>query len=633
MDKDKLLKQMRDRFKRVCNADTDNRENAIDDLKFALGGDDQWDDDAREARKGRPILTVNKLPKFIRQVTGDQRQNRPSIKVRPVDSQADPMIAKILEGHIRNIEYNSNAAMAYDIAFKQACAGGYPGFWRVNTEYTEDDSFDQDIVIDPVHNQFTVYCDPDSIQDVYRGRLDWCFVTETMDPEEYRKRFKSEGQEWDQGTGEAFEGWYLDGQVRIAEYWVRQPVKKTLYLLATGETVDANEVKDFVQEGPEGKILVTPDGVIPIVRERRADSHKIMWYLVSGNEILEGPKEWAGKFIPIIPVFGDTWVIEGKTHYKSLIRDAKDSQRMYNYMLSQNVEMAALAPKTPFKVTPKQIEGHERQWNNLNTTPFPYVLFNPDPMHPGSPQREPGAQINAAYTQLALTATDDMKDCTGIYDASLGARSNEQSGKAILARQREGDVGTFEFIDNLTRAIQFTGKILVDLIPRIYDTERTIRVLGPDDGAQLVPINKQIQGPSGETVIINDTTVGKYDVHVTSGPSYTTQRMENAEAMQSMIQAAPAVAPIVLPRWVKMMDWPEAQEIAEEIQGAMQPQQPQSPPISASVAIDLAALRPDVADMLIAKVIESGQIKANFKEQPTPPGEMVGGQPLPNEMV
>lgn len=641
-NKDEFLRLRREEMSRAVISEGDSRTDALEDLRFVKGGKDQWDDDAQKARQGRPMLTINKCPKFIRQVTGDQRQNRPAIKVRPVDSNADPEIAKILEGHIKNIEYNSQAPYAYDNAFKQAVAGGHPGWWRVTTDYADDDTFDQDILIDPIHNQFTVYADPDTIADVYRGNLRWAFVVETMSNAAFKEQYpKEDGGEWESGSGEGFEGWYQDNSTRVAEYfWREQDKAKTIYQVEGGEVHEAEKVKMFVRTlGDGSKAIVSPDGtsIIPITRERKVNGWKVKWCKITGGDIIEGPKDWAGRYIPLVPVFGDTWNIEGKTIYKSLIRDAKDPQRMYNYMTSQNVEMTALAPKVPFKVTPKQIEGYEAQWNSINNTALPYILYNPDPLVQGAPQREQGVAANSGYVQLALQATDDMKDTTGIYDASLGQRSNEQSGRAIMARQREGDISTFEFIDNLTRAIQYTGKILVDLIPRIYDAERTIRVLGADDTPQQVAINKTVVDETGEEVIINDITMGKYDVYVTVGPSFTTQRMENVEALNGILAAAPTVAPVILPRWAKYMDWPDAQEFADELREflAPQPQGPQTPPISASVAIDLAALRPDVADALIAKVLESGQIKANFKEQATPATDiqgMLGGMEQPQQI-
>ena len=587
MDNEKLLAEMKDRFKLAVDADREERLKAIEDLEFIQGGDFQWDSEAITARKNRPRLTINKLPKFIRQVTGDQRQNRPSVKVRPVDSVADPMIADIYEGHIRNIEYNSHASIAYDNAFKQATSGGYPGFWRIDTQYADEDSFEQDIVINPIWNNFTVYPDPVTIKDVYKGGLDWCFITETVSNDEFERRYpKKEGGEWETGEGEQLEGWFLDNERRIAEYWYREPFEKTLYLLETGETIEAEKVEDFITAVGKEKMLMLPEGMVSIIRERKVKSHKIKWCLVSGNEILDGPKDVAGKYIRIVPVFGDTWNIQGKTYYKSLIRDAKDPQKMYNYMVSQNVEMTALAPKVPYLVTPAQIEGHERIWKTANTVPHPFLPYNPDPRAGALPQRSDPVVQNTGYVQLAGQATEDLQETTGIFKSALGQQSNERTGAAIRERKQESDVGMFEFLDNLTRAITFTGKILVDMIPRIYDTERTLRLLNFDGKTQMVDINKQIPNPDGTMTLINDITVGKYDVYVTVGPSYTTQRMEAADSMMQIIQAVPDLMTVAGDIIMGNLDWPGAADIAKRLQerqaqqqqmmmGGMQPPQEQ----------------------------------------------------------
>ncbi len=576
MIKDKKIKDedflatLRERFKISMSESVGNRNLAIEDLKFVLGGDEQWDKEAITARAGRPRLTINKLPKFVRQVTGDQRQNRPDIKVRPVDSSSDPTMAKIIEGHIRNIQYNSYASIAYDNAFKHAVAGGYPGWWRVETKYAEDDTFDQDIMIEGILNQFCVYPDPETVHDVYRGGLEWCFVTETMSKSKFEQLFpKDEITGWtEQGTGENLDGWLLDDTIRVAEYYYKEIVEKTLYKLQDGSTIDSSKVKnEHIIPSPDGKgkSLMIQGQPYPILKERKVKAKQVKWCLVTGHKILEGPKDWAGKYIPLVPVYGDTWTIEGKTYYKSLIRDAKDAQKVYNYTVSQNMEMAALQPKVPYKVTPAQIKGHESQWNQLNNYPFPYVLYNPDPNTGGAPQREQGATVNTVFVQMAQQATSDMKDTIGIYDAALGQSSNERSGVAIFARQRESDVGMFEFIDNYGRAITFTGKILVDLVPRIYDTERTIRTLGEDDSHGIVPINKIVVNPDGSQTLINDITAGKYDIAITVGPSYTTQRMQAAESMMKLIQSVPQLMSVIGDLVIKNMDWPGSEKIAERL--------------------------------------------------------------------
>ena len=172
--------------------------------------------------------------------------------------------------------------------------------------------------------------------------------------------------------------------------------------------------------------------------------------------------------------------------------------------------------------------------------------------------------------QEASIAADDLKAVTGIHDASLGAPGNETSGRAILMRQREGDVGTFVYIDNLARAIRHAGRILVDLIPHIYDTERTMRILGEDGGETFAVINQAALGPDGP-VVLNDLSAGKYDVEVTTGPSFSTKRIEAAESMMAFVQAVPPAAALIGDLIARNMDWPGAEAIAERLRKALPP--------------------------------------------------------------
>jgi hypothetical protein len=568
-EQDAVLKTAINQFQEESQRQQDNRKEALVDLKMLLGGDEQWDQEALEARSGRPCLTINKLPKFVKQITGDQRQNRPAIKVRAVDSKSDPQIASIIEGHIRNIEYNSNAAYAYDHAFKYAAGAGIAGYWRILTKYTDDDVFEQDIVIEPVRNHFSVVMDTRCLP--YMGKERFCFISEMIPTEQFKKDYPDAAATdfSESALGDSYGDWFTSDEVRISEYFYLKPVTRTIYQLESGEVVQADKVKKYVQEIDGQKVIALSDGTFSLItKERQVESHDVMWCKLCGSGYIEKPRKWAGKYIPVIGVMAEEWIIEGKSYQKGAIRDARDPQRQYNYMASANIETIALSPKAPTILTTEQIQGHEQQWDNANNSAYPYLLVNPTPA--GLPQRQQPVQVNQGIVQAMMQATQDLKETTGMFDASLGSQGNEQSGRAILARQKEGDTVNFEFIDNLTRAIQFTGKILVDLIPRIYDTERTVRVLNPDETEAYATINKTIQDPTtGETTIINDLTVGKYDVVVTVGPSYTTQRMETAQAMTEILQAvataAPQIIPVILPRMFKAFDWPEAQEMAEEI--------------------------------------------------------------------
>jgi hypothetical protein len=218
------------------------------------------------------------------------------------------------------------------------------------------------------------------------------------------------------------------------------------------------------------------------------------------------------------------------------------------------------------------------------------LLFNPDPEAPGGrPTRENPPDFPTSLANAQALDSDDIKAVTGIYDASLGARSNETSGRAIMARQREADVGTFDYVDNLSRAMKYQGEILVDLIPKVYDTERAIRILGEDGAEDYVKLNAEVYDTqTGRMVRVNDLSAAKFDVAITVGPSYTTQRMEQAEILMQLAQN-PAIGPMVADLIVKSLDLPGAEEVENRLrktllaQGIIDPdpergEQPPPPP-------------------------------------------------------
>jgi hypothetical protein len=557
--KDKTHQEALDRFKEASEADKTNREDALDDLKFRIG--EQWPDDISRARKlnKRPCLTINRIPQFIRQVTGDIRQNKPAIKVLPVEN-SDKNMADVFTGIIRHIEQSSNAQAAYINAGEGAASCGM-GWFRIVTEFSSDDGFDQDIKIKIGKNHFAAWCDP-AAQEVDKSDARYAFVTELYSLEEFKAR-------WPEASTEDFEekrpvsttttresDWWDGNYVRVAEYWTRKPASKEIALLEDGRVVDTSAM-----DGAEVSQL-------QIKRKRLVNGFKVCSYLMNGAEILEGPMDWAGKYIPIVFVTGEEVSLGDRVVRHGLIRFAKDPQRMFNYMRSASAEAIALQPKAPWVVTKEEIKGHEAQWNSAHIDNRPYLLFTPDAKAGGRPQRvEPPAPPTALWAE-GENAAEDMHAATGIYPASLGAKSNETSGKAILARQRESDTGTFTYIDNLAYAIAHCGRQLVDLIPKIYDTERSIRILGEDDSQKFVTVNQVIRGADGKDKILNDLSAGKYDVIVTTGPSYTTKRAEAAESMMAFLQTNPQIAPLIGDLVAKNMDWPGSEQIAERLRKA-----------------------------------------------------------------
>lgn len=631
----KFMKRVRDRLSEAETGWSDNRTRALDDVKH-LDGEGQWPEKIKEERTndGRPCLFVNRLPGFVDQVVGDERQNRPRIRVKPVDNKSDPEIAKILEGLIRNIEYTSHAEHAYDTAFEHGAGHGF-GYFRILKEYAGEDTFEQNLVIRRVKNSFSVYPDP-AAQEADYSDMRYCFVTEVITKDDFKARFPNatipSDFEISSSTGTQYEGWFLSDKVRIGEYWEREPVKQVIVQLDNGIVMRKEDATP--DRLMEMAVIVDPDTGMQametppsIIKERAVKSWQVTQYIVSGYEVLEGPIKWDGQYIPIIPVLGKELVVDGKTIYRGVIRNAKDSQRAYNYWRSMATETVALQPRAPYLATTQQVAGYEDIWKNANRKSYSYLPYNStgDPI----PQRQFPASIpQGAFTE-AQVAVDDMKATTGIYDASLGNRSNETSGKAIIARQREGDVGTFPFHDNLSRAIQHGGRILVEMIPKTYDTARVERIRNEDGTDKLIPINQGGIGKDGIPFILNDITVGKYDVVVEAGPSYSTQRQEAAESIVAFMQALPGQAPLMADIAAKNMDWPEADKIAQRLrktlpQGIAEPEEgegqppPQDQPPNPAMELEAEKIKLEYAKLENEKMkleLERFRIEADLERE------------------
>lgn len=558
------IKQIEEMFKADLERESENRNAAEDDIKFAKLGE-QWPEQAKRdrEREGRPCLTLNKMPTFIRQVVNDSRINSPQIKVKPVDDNADPDTAEILAGLIRNIEYTSQADVAYDTALDSSTTCGM-GFWRIATEYSDEQSFAQDIYIRRVTNPLSVVFDSHS-ESIDGSDWNHAALIERIAEDEYKRRYgaKKEIKSFAEG-GSTSDNADNDELIRIAEFWHVDDVPEKLFMLTDGTVLTEDEyIKPHPEIGIPLKDILADLGVT-VARERKS-SKRIVKQYICGSEIIE-TNEWAGKWIPIIPVFGEEVFSGGKRHLKSLIRDAKDAQQNFNYWRSGATEAVALGPKTPFIGPAGAFDTDVAKWQTANAKNHPYIEYD----GAISPQRQPFVGVPAGMLQEAMNASDDMKSIIGIYDASLGARSNETSGKAIMARQREGDVSTFHFIDNLAKSIAHTGRVLVDLIPKIYDTERVIRVIGNDGESKNIPLKQQTEHEGAQRIF--DLGVGKYDVSVDTGPSFTTQREEAAQQMVELIRSYPQAAPIIGDLLAKSMNWPDADEISKRLKAMLPPQ-------------------------------------------------------------
>lgn len=557
-DKDTLA-EAQDAFKEAVDYESDNRKRMVENVRF-VDLAEQWPDEVKRRRElaHRPCLTINKLPSFIRQVVNDSRQNKPAITVAPVDSQSDPETAEILSGLIRHIERHSHADIAYDTAVEWAVKSGI-GYFTVGVDYADDTGFEQEITISRVVSPFSIYGDPNSESG---DGSDWkcAFQVMTYSEDEVRERYQTGRREvtsWDAGgTGDVET---REDIIRVARYWKVTPERRQLVMLSNGGAMFADDITD------EQMAMFNVIGITPTERTREVIVPKVRYYILSGNAVLE-EGDWAGRYIPIVPVYGTEFWIDGRRHWKSLVHDAIDAQRMFNYWRSASTEMVALAPKSPYVGPKGAFKTDAKKWNSAHIDNWPYLQYDGEV----PPQRQPFPSAPAGALQEALNASDDIKAITGMYDASLGARSNETSGRAIIARQREADVGTYHFIDNLTRAIRYAGRIIIDMIPKVYDTPRMLRVLGKDEQLQQVQVNQPTTYQGVERVF--DLTVGRYDVTVTAGPSYTTQRQEAAQQMVELIRAYPDAAPIIGDLVAKNLDWPGAEEIAARLKAMLPPQ-------------------------------------------------------------
>lgn len=554
-DKKALLLRLRHRHKVMTEdpQEKDNRTKGMEDMEFVHIPGKQWDDTLKKNRGKRPCYEFNKLRVTEKRVINHIRANRPTWKVRAVED-GDKDTADVYDGLMRNIWNTSDADSVVDYQAEYSVGAGY-GVFRIATEYSDDTAFNQDIFIRGFKNPMCVYADPASSDMMKRDAEDW-IVTEKISKAAFderwptAKRVSFEDDEFDHD-----DDWEDDETVRICEYWYKKPVTKTIYLLADGKTVE---------EVPPGA---------QIVRQREVRTHQICMVIASGHAILEGPTEWAIDEFPFIPIYGEWVCINGKVIWYGLTRHSKDAQREYNYSRTAIAETIAQTPTAKYWMTPKQMQGLEGHIADAHSENLPVALYNPDPSAANPPQRIGGADVPVALIQEAGMSAEDIKATSGIFDASLGNQSNETSGRAINARQMQGEIATYNFPDNVAKAARRAGELLVKLIPKIYDTARSIRVLGPDLAEKYVKINHPEQDPkTGEIKIANDVTRGKYDLTVSSGPNFSTQRQEATQVYGEIATRVPQLWAVAGDLMMRGMDLPYAEQIAERMQAILPPQ-------------------------------------------------------------
>jgi len=547
-------------FLRLCSdVDSNNRAEALDDLRFGLGSD-QWPVETQNSRnlEARPCLTINKLAAYINQICNQQRQQRPRIKVHGMNNESDAKVAEILTGVCRHIETQSNADHAYDEAFKYAVTMGF-GYFRVATDYISPDSFEQEIYIRPIENPFTVYFDPNSLLPD-GSDAEKVLITTLMSKKNFKTLYPD--AEVDQGfnargTGDTNNEWVMKEDIRVAEYFYTVKKKATLVLLSDGTSVYSDELPD--------EEMMKLAGIFEVSRR---DSYKkeIHWCKLTGMQILE-EGIWAGKYIPIIPVYGVQLTIDSKRKKFGVVRNAKDPQRMYNYWATSLTESVALAPKAKWIMAEGQDEGHENEWAQANIKSMSYLTYKQTDIlgQPAPPPTRMQPEPPPTGAMAALQGMSaDLQAVVGIYDPSELPNGNI-SGKALQGQQQQVDMVNFHFYDNLTRSIAYCGRILLDLIPHIYDTERVLRIIGDDGKPELVTLNQRSKDENGVEKILNDTSVGRYDVVMDTGPGYDSKRQESVEAMTQLFAADPQLVQVAGDLFVRNMDFPGADIIADRL--------------------------------------------------------------------
>jgi len=558
LDGDPRISEAIEFLRQAAEADTTNRAEALDDVKFAAG--DQWPVEIQNSRnlEARPCLTINKIDAYVRQICNQQRQQRPRIKCQGMNNETDAKMAEIITGICRHVEVNSNADHAYDTAFDFAVRMGW-GYWRITTDYVRPDSFDQEIYIKPIDNPFTVYFDSNSVAPD-GSDAEKCLITVVMAKENFRKMYPDAddgGSFSARGTGDANSEWVTKHDIRIAEYFYTRIESTSLVLLSDGTTAYEDEL-------PSAETMEMA-GVYE-VSKRKTFRKSIKWCKVTAMQVLE-EGTWAGKYIPVVPTYGQQCVVDNKRKKFGLVRMAKDPQRMYNFWQTSMTESVALAPRAKWIMAEGQDENHEQEWASANNTSYAYLRYkqtdiNGQPAPP--PIRQAPEQPPAAIMAAAQSITQDLQAVVGIVDPNQLPQGNI-SGKALQGQQQQVDMTNFHYYDNLTRSIAHTGRIILDLIPKIYSQERVLRIIGDDGKPELTTINQKAVGQDGVEMILNDVTVGEYDVVMETGPGYNTKRQEAVDSMMTLLAADPNLMNQAGDLIFRNMDFPGADIIADRL--------------------------------------------------------------------
>lgn len=515
------------------DADKDNREAVREAHAFLNKRDGQWEPEVWSKRRGQPRYTFDKCNPIVNQIAGAIKKADFDIKIRPAGGDASKETAELFDGIIRNIETTSNASTIYSRAGRNMVAAGVDG-WMVVQKWADAESFDQELAIEYIPNFWdSVFFDTNS-QMPDRSDAEWAHKLTAMSKRAYEEKYP-EGSGTSVGQGKSFSTYYnKPDQVIVGEYyWIKQTTK-TLVQMSNGAVYVEDE--EFAKVADELAALGVTE------KSRRTRPARSVWLRhYDGSGWLDEAQETVFEWIPLIPAYANFNIVDNKIIYHGVIEKLLDAQRVHNYVMSRYVGDVALSPKPKLWMTPEQAAGHTQKLATMNTNNDPVALYNHiEGQQP--PYRDGGALPSPALSELSAITTTAITQASGLFASNMGDNPSLQSGVAIEQLQERGDTGTIDYFQSLEVAICHTAKIIVNAIPKVYDSERLVRILYEDGTHDMLTLNNVVTDQqTGEPVVLNDVSKGRYDVTCSAGKSFSSRRQESVAAILEMAQVDPTI--------------------------------------------------------------------------------------------
>ena len=518
-------------------AEYDIRENVREAHHFIDKRDGQWEPEIINMLSNRPRYTLDKTGPIVDQISGEIDNADFTIRVRPSGGEATKDNAKIFDGLIRNIRNVSNAEMVFKTASRSAVTGGIDGF-EIVQDYVDADSIDdQDLFIRKIHNYVDRVWFDQMAEEQDNNDARFCFVLSKITVPEYEKKFGEAptGGIGDQRTNQVYSYKPTD-MVMIGKFLYKKPRNIKLVKMSNGKTYreDSEEFQQVKDEFAAAGITEE--------KSRNRKSWRVYSRLFTNDKWLSEPEETVFDYLPVVALYGNYKVSENKKIYRGVVEKLIDPQRIYNYSVSRQIEEGALAPRDKFWMTRTQVAGNEDTLSTMNTNADPVQTYTHDPEAPGAPVRTNSSQVNQGLAQVAATASEDLNAAAGLFSANMGDNPGLQSGVALDIQTSKGDNGMTKWINMVEVAICYAGKVLINAIPRSYDSTRQVRILSEDGSFEMQTINEQVKDmQTGEIVTLNNLSAGDYDSVCEAGLAFKSKQKEAAAAFVEMAQVDPSL--------------------------------------------------------------------------------------------